>query len=278
MAFVKLDCGMLDSTLWVDRDARELFITALLMALPYELRIAEPQIEVRSLQETGFEAPPGWYGFVAAAGSGIIRRAGMEMETGLNALERLGAPDSESRTPDFEGRRLIRIDGGYLALNFDKYRQKDHTAAQRAKRYRERKQSRVTNVKSRVTKRNVTQAEGEAHAEEKAEAEAIPSVSPSLRGFEDFWKAYPKKKSKAEAEKAWIKNKCSGLSVEIMDSLAVGVKSFDWTKECGQFVPHPATWLNRAGWNDEFSTSAPTQNGKHQATAEDHSRPGKFGF
>ena len=49
MAFVKLDCGMIDSTLWIDREAREIFITALLMAQPMEIREPAKQIEVASL-------------------------------------------------------------------------------------------------------------------------------------------------------------------------------------------------------------------------------------
>ena len=77
MAFVKLDCGILDSTIWLDRAARELFITALLMAEPFELREPAKQIKVRSLDETGFVVPVGWYGFVAAAGSGIIHRCNL---------------------------------------------------------------------------------------------------------------------------------------------------------------------------------------------------------
>lgn len=137
MAFVKLDCGILDSTLWIDRDCRELFITALLMARPFELKESVRQIAVRSLDYTGFEAPPGWYGLIEAASTGIINRAGMEIERGMAALERLGSPEMESRTPDFEGRRLIRISGGFLALNYAKYRDKDHTAAVRQKRYRQ---------------------------------------------------------------------------------------------------------------------------------------------
>lgn len=136
VAFVKLDCGLLDSTLWLDRQARELFITALLMAEPYELRLPEAQIEVTELKETGFVIPAGWYGLVRAAGPGIIRRAGMEDDIGTAALHRLGQPDMGSRTPDFEGRRLVRINGGYVVLNFAKYREKDHTAAERSKRYR----------------------------------------------------------------------------------------------------------------------------------------------
>jgi hypothetical protein len=137
MAFVKLDCGMLDSTLWLDREARELFITALLMAIPFELLEPAKQLKVRSLEEAGFVVPPGWYGLIEAAGPGIVYRAGMETEAGMAALERLGEPEEESRTPDFGGRRLVRIAGGYIALNFQKYREKDHTAAERSKRYRQ---------------------------------------------------------------------------------------------------------------------------------------------
>lgn len=150
MPFVKLDCGMLDSTIWVDREARELFITALLMAEPKELKEAMVQLEVRTLKETGFIVPPGWYGFVASSGAGIVRRAGMEEAAGMAALERLGSPEYESRTPDFEGRRLVRVAGGYVALNYNRYREKDHTSAERSKRYREKKAKTRKKVPSNV--------------------------------------------------------------------------------------------------------------------------------
>ena len=176
MAFVKLDCGLLNSTLWLQREQRELFITALLMAEPFELKEPTEQIEVRSLNHTGFFVQPGWYGFVPAAGIGIIDRARVEKEAGLVALEALGSPDPESRSPEHDGRRLIRIDGGYLILNFQKYREKDHTTADRSRRYRERKlASRRDNVVSRVTSRSATQAEAEAEAEPKDNKDAKAS-------------------------------------------------------------------------------------------------------
>ena len=178
MPFVKLDCGMLDSTLWVDREARELFVTALLMAEPRELRASEPQLEIRSLKETGFIVPAGWYGFVPAAGSGIVRRSGMPSEAGLSALERLGSPDQESRSPEFDGRRLARINGGFVILNFNKYRERDYTTAERSARYRARRaemrgSNGVTALCHGVTPRHVTQAEAEAEAE----AEVDPSTT-----------------------------------------------------------------------------------------------------
>jgi hypothetical protein len=138
MGFVKLDCGILDSTLWVDREAREVFITGLLMAEPYELMKEEAQIEVGAIKETGFKVPLGWYGRVNGSGPGIVRRSGLEQEVGMAALVRLGEPDRESRSSEYEGRRMVRVDGGYLILNYIKYRERDLTSAERSKRWRER--------------------------------------------------------------------------------------------------------------------------------------------
>lgn len=164
MAFVKLDCGMLDSTTWFDKDGRDIFITALLMATPKEFDEPKPQIEINSLNETGWSVPSGWYGFVDAASLGIIHRCGISNERGLQALERLGSPEIESRSQAFDGRRMVRIDGGFVILNYIDYREKDHTAAERQRRYRERQ--RAKNTKSNgVTSRNITQAEAEAEAE-----------------------------------------------------------------------------------------------------------------
>ena len=72
--------------------------------------------------------------------------------------------------------------------------------------------------------------------------------------FETFWQAYPKKKSKGDAEKAWNKAKVSnGLFEKIMTKLEILKGSFDWMKENGKYIPHPATWLNAKGWEDEPS-------------------------
>ena len=111
MAFVKLDCKILDSTIWLDRPARELFITALLMAKPFELLKPTPQLHVNSLETTGYTVPAGWYGLIEAAGPGIVNRAGMDMQLGLAALERLGAPEPQTSSCGFDGRRLARVDG-----------------------------------------------------------------------------------------------------------------------------------------------------------------------
>lgn len=70
--------------------------------------------------------------------------------------------------------------------------------------------------------------------------------------FNTFWLAYPKKKSKGQAEKTWAKiNPDNGLFDEIMQGLERAKKSKDWKKDGGQFMQHPSTWLNAKGWEDE---------------------------
>ena len=174
MAFVKLDCGILDSTLWVDRESREIFITALLMAEPVELKEPAEQIAVRSLDKTGFVVPVGWYGFVPAAGVGIVRRAMVEHEAGLSALEKLGGIDEESRSKEFSGRRLVRVDGGYIVLNYFKYRERDYTTAERSRRYREKKAAVAKSRRDTTpSRRDITQAEAEAEAEAEADSRCM---------------------------------------------------------------------------------------------------------
>lgn len=164
MPFVKLDCGILNSTLWFEREAREVFLTALLMAEPFELTESQPQLQIRSLEQTGWRVPPGWYGFVAAAGIGILHRARVPDELGYRALEQLGSPEYSSRTPDFDGRRLVRIDGGFIVLNYMKYRDRDYTAATRSARYRQRLKDESSRRNVTASHRDITQAEADSRS------------------------------------------------------------------------------------------------------------------
>ncbi len=78
------------------------------------------------------------------------------------------------------------------------------------------------------------------------------STSPSDDLFPKFWKLYPNKKGKAAAEKAWTKLKVTDdLFTLIAKGLAKQCVSPAWTKDDGQFIPHPATWLNGKRWEDE---------------------------
>lgn len=162
--FVKLDCGILNSTIWFDSDARIVFLTALLMAKPFHVKEPLKVIKHDKIEDAGWEIPPGWYGKIEAAGPGIVRMACLENTPGMEAIGRLCSPDPDSRSREFEGRRMGRVDGGYIVLNFQRYRDKDHTNAVRQARFRERHaalpESGIT-LRNGVTITGVTQAEAE---------------------------------------------------------------------------------------------------------------------
>ena len=80
--------------------------------------------------------------------------------------------------------------------------------------------------------------------------------------FDLFWDAYPKKKAKQDAEKAFAK---VAVPVQVLlDAIEVQKKSEDWTKENGQFIPYPATWLNGKRWEDQIGPEAATATGERQ--------------
>lgn len=72
--------------------------------------------------------------------------------------------------------------------------------------------------------------------------------------FDKFWKAYPKKVSKGNAENWFKKNK---PSEEIVNTMIKKIKLLkntkQWQKENGQYIPYPSTWLNAKGWEDEIT-------------------------
>lgn len=160
MAFVKLDTKILNSTTWMDPDGCKVFITALLLAEPHELREETPTINVHDTNQAEFVVPAGWYGFVRAAGPAIAHQAMIEEARGMAALQRLADPDPGSRTPDHEGRRMVRIAGGYLILNYMAHRDRDHSVAERQARFRARQRER-----NAVTVTPVTHADAEAELE-----------------------------------------------------------------------------------------------------------------
>lgn len=182
MPFVKLDCGILNSTLWMARDCREVFITALLMAEPREFDEPMPQIEVRNLEHTGFVVPPGWYGFVPAAGVGIIRQAMIADEQGLQALEKLGMPEVSSRSQEWDGRRLVRVNGGYIVLNYMRYRERDTSAAERMRRYRNRrsKEAKTVTESDAVTRNTVTVTRNVTHSRSRVQSAEVRGEAESL--------------------------------------------------------------------------------------------------
>ena len=101
------------------------------------------------------------HGEIQAAIPGLARLAGVTIEDCQKAIDRFMSPDPHSRTSDFEGRRLEKIDGGWALLNHAKYRRmasdidRKEQATERKRRQRERDVSRGAPPKPDES-RNVT--------------------------------------------------------------------------------------------------------------------------
>lgn len=82
----------------------------------------------------------------------------------------------------------------------------------------------------------------------------IPPKSPSEGdAFERFWSVYPRKVGKQSAKRAFERVK---VPLETLVTAVERQKCSDqWTQNNGQFIPHPATWLNQGRWDDELPES-----------------------
>ncbi len=78
-----------------------------------------------------------------------------------------------------------------------------------------------------------------------------------MEDFEEFWKVYPKKKARKNAEKKFLT-----LTHELLPKIIAAIEkqrsSFDWQKEKGKYIPFPSTWLNGERWKDEEVESTQT--------------------
>jgi len=78
-------------------------------------------------------------------------------------------------------------------------------------------------------------------------------IEPAELLFDEFWKLYPRKESKQQAKKAWLKlNPDQALFNVIANALEYRSQTKEWIAEGGRYIPHPATWLNGRRWEDDL--------------------------
>lgn len=105
----------------------------------------------------------------------------------------------------------------------------------------------VNNNNNNIYKSNIESKDSLAQPDEQTSPQTT-----LMERFEVFYKAYPKHKSRGDAEKAWKSIKPDdALLAKIMKALETAKKDPNWQKEKGQYVPYPASWLRAKGWEDE---------------------------
>jgi hypothetical protein len=137
---------------------------------------------------------------------------------------------------------LISDDQGLALPRFDTHNgQSAKRRAQDADRKRE------------VRKVSASEADKKRTREEKRREEINTPQPPAGELFDRFWAAYPKKVGKDDAKRAFDKRKPNAeLLSAMLAALEVQKQSPSWTKDNGQFIPNPSTWLNQGRWQDEL--------------------------
>jgi hypothetical protein len=70
--------------------------------------------------------------------------------------------------------------------------------------------------------------------------------------FERLWNLYPRKQHKDAALKAWHKLAPNmELVHEMGHALLAQMRSDQWTRDDGRYIPLLSTWLNGRYWTDE---------------------------
>ncbi len=236
--YVKLFGSILDSTVWSTPPGTRLtWITMLAMA--------------------------DQHGCVWASIPGLAKRAGVDRSECEEALTSFMQPDPDSRTKDYDGRRIEPVDGGWLLLNHDKFRgiasleDRREKAAERQRRFKERvsKQKLVQEVtlgNALLTAGNASNDIRSDHLRsDHKENTIVPAARPSF-DFAAIYARYPRRKNMATGRKkleAMVKTQADydavvhGLDRFLAEARRKGTEP--------EFYPYFSTWVNQRRWEDE---------------------------
>jgi len=147
-----------------------------------------------------------------------------------------------------------------IIKNWIKY-QKDSGVYLRLKRYRKNKMiTAIDNVISPVISESKEKEENKEEERKKViqrkkEEETKEEKENILSSFDTFWQIYPRKIGKGAARKKWDTLKKIGNLAPletILQAINQQKQSEQWTKDSGEFIPYPTTWLNQERWSDEI--------------------------
>jgi len=204
-------------------------------------------------------------GFVDETIPALARRFNVSDQSMSKAIQIFLEPDPSSRTKDNDGRRLepMRESFGWRIINYEKYR--DMRNAEDRKeymrrymrdylpKYRRGKAQREGDKQKVYHSLSVNFDKQDKPKQKQKQKQNKNNINTYAQKFAHFWIAYPKKKSKGQAEKAFNAIKPNEQLLEtILSSIEQAKTSDEWLKDGGQYIPYPATWLRAKGWEDEF--------------------------
>ena len=83
-----------------------------------------------------------------------------------------------------------------------------------------------------------------------------------VQAFDDFWNAYPKKRNKPAAERAFKRLKVNqDLLTTMLNAIKKQIKTRGWQDI--QYIPNPSSWLNGRMWEDKITQADITPPNKY---------------
>ena len=200
---------------------------------------------IAAMDETGFCA------FASVAN--VARRAIVSDTEAEEAIRCLTSPDVNSSDPENEGRRLERVQGGWIVLNAEKYRAIVSRANQQ-----EKTRARVAKYRQNQKSLDLSDSESESnqkHIHKESVTEALQPVTTGVSVEHRIYALYPRKQAKVAALKAirnTLKIKSADFLFEAVGAYAKAVSQ--WPISDRKFIPYGATWFNAGAYDDDRET------------------------
>lgn len=211
-------------------------------------------------------------GYVDKHFRAIAEETGITVDEVKSAIAVLEEPDPESRSPEHEGRRIVRIDDhrawGWLVVNYPKYRsirdeeaRRDTWRKSQAKRREEKKnekrQRESTLVNTSPNGSTHTEAEGDTHTDAVSPTSKQPP-SPPKGEFIDLakalWESCPKL-GRERSSKVKLLDAIQKLPKKHVPDIQTATSAIrawcaseSWSKDGGQFVCGIHIWVKNRQW------------------------------
>lgn len=238
VTFTKLFSSITESTVWCEPDStRIVWITMLAMADSK--------------------------GRIWASIPGLANRARVTVEQVENAILTFKSPDRYSRTPDYEGRRVEDIEGGWRLLNHEKYRGiRDEESIKESKR-RYINERRKAEREARGVEEKILQSNAVDLGRDNADADTDTDKSkPKVKGVGATASRLPADWTPSHADIAYCQKQRPDLVIE---RVAENFRDY-WTAKAGaaaRKVDWAATWRT---WvrNEKDARQAPSSQFKSE--------------
>jgi hypothetical protein len=206
-------------------------------------------------------------GIVDMTHEAISRRTTIPLEIIRTGIEALEQPDPDSRSPEEDGRRIVRLSDtrswGWQIVNYLHYRairdEEDRRKYQRewAREARAKKRAAADNVDTTSTSVDTGRHESiksttvdPSRSRSRSRKTLEPSSTASTLWFDRFWSAWPRsdrKIAKEECRKKWV-----AKNLEVSgEQIVLHVEAMKETKQwLDGFEPAPLTYINQGRFND----------------------------